>query len=298
MPPSSKFAFIGFGEVGQTFSRELLATNRITISAWDVLFGANAGDHLTRAAEEIGVAIASSSAQAINGADLVISAVTADQAEAVARQAAGYLRPGQIFFDVNSAAPSTKCRAAKYVEASGAQYVEGAVMAPVLKPGIRVPIFAGGPGAVDAATILNALGMKLTPVSTEHGRASAMKLCRSIVIKGMEALLVQCAAASRHWNIEDDIFSSLAATFPSIDWPKLATEIGERVATHGRRRAAEMEEVAEMLESLGLDPALAQAVAQIQRNNAKSNFDGKSYNNEMGERSCPPIVDNSLPAPV
>ncbi|WP_186418435.1 DUF1932 domain-containing protein [Bosea sp. CS1GBMeth4] len=262
-------AFIGFGEVGQTFSRGLLANEGVAVRAYDLLFGSAAGGRLEAAAQELGVVRASSAQEACSGATFVFSAVTADRAEAVARGAAAWLKPGQVFVDVNSAAPSTKQRAAEAVAASGADYVEAAVMAPVLKPGLRVAILSGGPKAEPVSEALNGLGMNLTPVSEIYGRASAMKLCRSIVIKGLEALMVDCAAACAAWEVGDPVFASLNATFPSIDFQALAADMRERVATHGVRRAAEMREAAEMLAAAGLNPGLAAAVAEAQQRGAR-----------------------------
>jgi len=263
-------AFIGFGEVGQTFSRGLLASGGVTIRAYDLLFGSETGRRLVEAAGQIGVACATSAAEAGAGADFVFSAVTADRAEAVAAQAASWLKPGQIVVDVNSAAPSTKQRAAQAVQASGADYVEAAVMAAVLRPGLKVQILTGGPRAVAASQVLNGLGMNLEPVSEVFGRASAMKLCRSIVIKGLEALMVDCAAACEAWDVKDPVFASLHATFPSIDFHALAADMRERVATHGIRRSAEMREAAEMLAAAGLEPGLASAVADSQQRGARA----------------------------
>ena len=190
---------------------------------------------------------------------IVVSAVTAAAAGEVAQAAARYLRPGQIFFDINSASPGTKQAAARAVEAAGAHFVEGAVMAAVAGPGLKVPILAGGPAAGRAAAILNPLGMNLTPVATEIGRASATKLARSIVMKGIEAALVECAAAARRWDVEAEVLASLQATYPGIDWKKQVARAGERVARHGIRRAEEMREAGAMLQELGLDPGLCRA---------------------------------------
>lgn len=265
----TRIGFIGFGEVGRTFARGFLAREDVRIAAYDILFGTPAGRTIEGHARALGVSEAPDGRSAVTDTRVVISAVTASEAEDVARQAAAWLTPGQIFFDVNSAAPSTKQRAAQHVEAVGGYYVEGAVMAPVLKPGLAVPILAGGPYAAATADLLNGLGMNLTAVSTEHGVASAMKLCRSIVIKGLEALMVDCAAACEAWNVKDPVFASLAGTFPSIDWHALAANMRERVATHGLRRAAEMREAAEMLEALDIDPTLARAVADAQQRGAR-----------------------------
>jgi 3-hydroxyisobutyrate dehydrogenase-like beta-hydroxyacid dehydrogenase len=262
-------AFIGFGEVGQTFACALSSLDGIRLRAHDILFGQPAGERLLARARDIGVTVAETPAAAMSEARFVVSAVTASQAEAVAREAARDLRPGQFFIDVNSAAPSTKTLAARHVMASGADYIECAVMQPVLKPGLAVPILAGGPRAGEAAAVLNAMGMNLTAVATDYGRASAMKLCRSIIIKGLEALMVDCAAAAEAQGVQDQVFGSLAETFPSIDWPALASNMRERVATHGVRRSAEMVEAGEMLAAIGMNPGLANAVAEAQLRGAK-----------------------------
>ena len=139
---------------------------------------------------------------------------------------------------------------------------------PAKGPGLRVPILTGGERAAELSERLNGLGMNLTPVSEEIGRASATKLCRSIVIKGLEALLIDCAAAARRFGVDEDVFASLAATFPSIDFAALADLMAGRVAQHGLRRAAEMREAAEMLADAGFDPALSLAIAAAQERGA------------------------------
>lgn len=257
-------AFIGFGEVGQTFARGLMRNSGVVVSAHDIAPPSPRRDAMGRVAADLGVALRDSARDAARDADVVISAVTAADAEAVAEAAAAYLAPDQIFLDVNSAAPTTKQRAARHVERVGAFYVEGAVMGPVQGPGLAVPILAGGPAAGETARRLNRLGMRLTAVATEHGLASAIKLSRSIMIKGIEALMVDCAASCDRWGIADTVYASLAETFPGTDWHVVAVSMRERVATHGVRRAAEMREAGEMLSALGIDPALANAVADAQ----------------------------------
>ena len=262
---------IGFGEVGQRFTRDFLTREGVEIAAYDVLFDAAPSGHLKTSsaiAQDLGAKPAPSAHAAVEGALYVFSAVTADRAEEVARTTAPLLKRGQIFVDVNSAAPATKRRAAALISKSGASYLEAAVMAPVLNPGITVPILAGGPVAETVSADLNKLGMNLTPVAAEYGRASAMKLCRSIMIKGWEVLLVDCASAARHWDVESEVFGSLDASYPSINWRALAADMAERVATHGVRRAAEMREAADMLADMGLAPDLSRAVADAQERGA------------------------------
>jgi len=264
----TSFAFIGFGEVGRTFAKGLLATQGVRITVYDLLFD-QPQSRIADLARSAGVSVASSAADASLGARYVIAAVTASAALDVASQAAGYLKPGQIYLDVNSASPQTKQKAAEFVQGAGADYVEGAVMAAVGGPGLKVPILAGGPAAEATAAFLNTLGMNLTPFSTELGLASATKLSRSIVMKGLEAILLECSAAARHWGVEKEVIASLQATYPGMDWSRLVAHCGERVATHGIRRSQEMREAADMLEEIGHDPALCRAIASFQERGAK-----------------------------
>ncbi len=267
---TTRIAFIGFGEVGTVFARGFGAAPAVRIAAYDIKHeDPAAAPELRDRAGALGVFLAGTAAEAVAGADLVISAVTASAAEPVARAVASSLPAAAVFFDVNSAAPSTKRRAAVAVEAAGVAYVEGAVMAPVAEPGLRVPILAGGRRAADLAERLNALGMNITPVSEVIGRASATKLCRSIVVKGLEALMIDCAAAAREFGVADDVFASLSQSFGGLDFAKLADTMAARVARHGVRRAAEMEEAAEMLADAGFDPGLSRAIAAAQLRGAR-----------------------------
>lgn len=269
---NTRIAFIGYGEVGQLFARQLIADAKASVTAYDIkLAGPESALPLREQASRDGVRLARSAAEAAEGVELVFSAVTASAAEDVAREAAAYLRPGQILFDINSASPDTKARCAATLAGSGLDYVEGAVMAPVAEPGIKVTILTGGTRAVPLSERLNAFGMNLRPVAETIGRASATKLCRSIMIKGLEALIIDSTRASHHWGVSDDVFASLAETFPSIDWPRLAVTMDARVARHGIRRAAEMREAASMLAEMGMSPDLSEAIADAHERRAQEN---------------------------
>lgn len=258
-------AIIGFGEVGPIFARAL-AQSGIHVATFDIKLD----DDTTRAAilkraSDSGAHAAQNLPAALNGAQLVFSAVTASQAEAVASACAPRLAAGQTFVDLNSVSPAVKQRNSKAVESHGAHYVEAAVMAPVPPQGIRVPMLLGGRTAAQAADTLNALGMRAQAVAAEVGLASAIKLCRSIMIKGMEAMCVQSMLAAREFGVDDRVLASLAASFPGIGWDSgyEAYLIG-RVVEHGQRRSEEMREAAAMLDGLGMSSELANAIANIQ----------------------------------
>src|SRR5215469_2802751 len=260
-----RIALIGFGEVGQRFGREFLATGLFDVAAYDILFdNSPAGAALRETARVLKVEACASATAAAENARIVFSCVTATSAKDVAEGAGTYLVPGQFFVDINSVSPETKRADAAAVGRSGAAYVECAVMAPVAPYGIRVPILLGGKHGTALAAILNPAGMRMEVASEVVGQASAIKMCRSIMIKGIEALAVECFLTSRRYGVEETIIASLEETFPEMDWENLAGYLIGRVVQHGRRRAAEMREVADTETAIGLDPLMASATARRQ----------------------------------
>jgi 3-hydroxyisobutyrate dehydrogenase-like beta-hydroxyacid dehydrogenase len=260
-----RIAMIGFGEAGSILSEDLAATGREVVT-YDILFDAPAtrGPILDKA-HRLRIQTADSLNDAVANADLVISAVTATSSAAVARGAALVLRSGQIFLDVNSVSPATKRSNADGIQKAGADYVEAAVMAPVPPQRLKVPMLLGGRRATELAIALKAIGMNTTAIADEIGVASAVKMCRSIVIKGLEALALESMLAARRLGAEKEVLASLQGTFPGMGWQdKLPDYLVSRIAEHGRRRAAEMREVARTLEEVGIEPTMALATATRQ----------------------------------
>jgi len=263
---SETIAFIGFGEAGQTISRGLLSEGAPAVRAYDILFDDAAnGGRLKRTAEALGVGIARDHVDAVRGADLVFLAVTCASSLEAAQSCLPGLNKGQLFLDINSVSPRRKIETAAILAPTDAAYVDVAVMAPVAPYLHKVPCLIGGPGAAALAPRAAALGMKMEFVSAEVGQASAIKMFRSIVVKGMEALLLESMLAASEYQVEARVLASLKETFPGIDWEKLSGYMIERVVSHGKRRAAEMREVAETLEGIGLDPIMAAATAARQQ---------------------------------
>ena len=263
-----RIGLVGYGEVGKIFGAGLRGKEGIeSISAWDLKFaeGARQRDPELAHARAAGL-VARSSMQALcESCDLVISAVTASNTLAVAREAAGFLRPGAFFLDLNSASPGTKQQAAAAVEARGAAYVEAGVMTSVPPYGIRVPMLLGGPRAAELAAVLGAWGMDAKPVSEKLGVASAIKMCRSVMIKGLEALVIESYSTARQYGVEDHVLPTLAETFPSIDWQQQGAYFFSRVVQHGKRRAEEMRESANTVREAGFEPLMTAATAEKQQ---------------------------------
>ncbi len=236
------------------------------VSAFDILLNAEASRAAMLAkAKTFGVRACDSLESAVMGTDLVISAVTASSALDVAASAAPFLRAGQIFLDINSVSPETKRGIAEILSKSPATFVEAAVMAPVAPQRLKVPMLLGGAGAAACAEPLRGIGLNVKPVSEKIGVASAIKMCRSIIIKGIEAITVESMFTARRYGAEKLVLESLAATYPHMGWDgALPDYLISRVAEHGKRRAAEMREAAQAVADAGIEPLTALATAQRQ----------------------------------
>lgn len=254
---------IGYGEVGKIFSNGFKAKGLSWVGAWDVVFADAMFGGAQRLHAQAHSVIACESARHLCAkADLIISAVTASNTLAVAEEAARSIRPGSIFLDMNSASPGTKTNAARVIEAAGAQYVEAGVMTSVPPYGLAVPMLLGGRHAARLADRLRPLGLNLTPVSEKIGVASATKMARSIMIKGMEALVIESYATARKYGVEDAMLATMQETFPGIDWAQQGAYFFNRAVQHGKRRAEEMRESANTVTEAGFAPFMAAAIAQ------------------------------------
>jgi hypothetical protein len=254
---------VGYGEVGRILAEDL-RKDGVRVSAYDIKLDGALAKPLQEHAAGIGVTLAASHADLAAHADFIVSAVTASQAVAVAQACAGALRQGAWFLDFNSASPGAKQRAAAVIDGAGGRYVEGAVMTSVPPYRIKVPLLLGGAGAHELAPLLLELGFNAKVASDQLGVSSAVKMCRSIMIKGMEAMVIEAFTTARAYGVEDAVLASLAETFPGINWEKQGAYFFQRVIEHGRRRAEEVREVAETVREAGLTPWSAQGTAERQ----------------------------------
>ena len=257
-----QIALIGFGEAASTFS----GAARWDCRGYDVLADRR------QAMGEVGVSSCDSAADALRDADLVLSLVTADNALPAARDYAPLLQPGAIWCDMNSVAPDTKREAASAVDAAGGRYVDVAILAPVQPARLGVPLLVSGDHAGAASDALVSAGFgNVRMVGDEIGRASSIKMIRSVMVKGLEALTDEMMAAANAAGVTDEVLASLDRSEKSVGWAERAAYNLERMATHGARRAAEMEEVARTLATLGVEPLLTNATVTRQRDAAARN---------------------------
>jgi 3-hydroxyisobutyrate dehydrogenase-like beta-hydroxyacid dehydrogenase len=261
----NQIALIGFGEVGGIFGSDFAAAG-LSVSVFDILLQGDASrSPMLAKAKAAKVRACDSAEESIRGSDLIISAVTASSALEAAKSAAPFLQAGQTYLDINSVSPETKREIAAALSGSPATFVEAAVMAPISPQRLKAPLLLGGAGAALAARRLAAIGMNVKPVSEQIGVASAIKMCRSIIIKGLEAITVESMFTARRYGAEKQVLESLEATYPTMGWMGgLPDYLISRVAEHGKRRAAEMREAAQAVSDAGLEPLTALGTAQRQ----------------------------------
>ena len=259
-----RISFIGFGEAGQAIASGLRESGLTRIAAWDILFPQNEGARLKKAGVKIGVEVASSPAEAVRNADIVFSAVTAASSVEAARSVAAHLIAAPLYLDINSVSPGKKIETAALLGGQ-ARYLDVAVVAAIHPARHRTPMLIAGPHAAEAASLLRELDMQTSVTGDKVGAAAAIKMIRSVMIKGLEALTLECFLAAERAGVLNEVTASLRNNYPGLDWPKVTGYNLERMANHGERRAAEMEESAATLRELGLDPLMVEATVARQR---------------------------------
>ncbi len=261
---SPRVAFIGFGEAGQAMAAGLREDGVADIAAWDILFPETAGADLINAAKTANVRAASSAADAVRDADIVIAAVTAASSYEAAQSVAGYLQGKPLYLDVNSVSPGRK-QATATLLGDNARYVDVAIVSAIYPARHKSPMMLAGPHAAAAGSVLASLGMETQVVGDEVGAAAAIKMIRSVMIKGIEALTLECFLAASRAGVADQVAASLRNNYPGIDWNKMSEYNIERMASHGIRRAAEMREVADTLRELGVQPLMTAGTIERQQ---------------------------------
>ena len=263
MQSSLSIGFVGFGEAAFHIAKGLRQPGVSSITAYDINTQTpGVGERIQKRAQETGTRLVETNQELVRSASVILSTVTANQAGPAAEQNVPYLTAQHFYADLNSVSPGLKQSIERTITASGARFVEIAVMAPVPPHGHRVPMLAGGKAAQEFAELLGPLGFSIEVVAEQVGTAAAIKMFRSVVVKGLEALLTECVLGATRYGADQRVFASLAESFPGINWKELADYMVGRVVVHGERRAREMEEVAATLRSLDIEPIMAEAIVK------------------------------------
>jgi 3-hydroxyisobutyrate dehydrogenase-like beta-hydroxyacid dehydrogenase len=254
-----RVGFVGFGEAAYHLAKGLRGPALLETIAYDI----DGSERVRSRARETQTQLVDSNRSLAQACELIFCAVTADQTLKAAEQTAPFLGPRHLYCDVNSVSPGIKQAVGRTITRTGARFVESAMMAPVPPHGHKVPMLLGGEAAPAFVEMMQPFGMRMEVVSTDQiGCAAAVKMFRSVVYKGLEALIFECVLGASQYGAEPRVFVSLNESFPGVDFQKLADYMIGRVAVHGERRAREMEEVAATLRELGIEPMMAEATVR------------------------------------
>jgi 3-hydroxyisobutyrate dehydrogenase-like beta-hydroxyacid dehydrogenase len=287
-----RIGFVGFGEAAYHIAKGLRQPGISSIAAFDI----NVTDRLRQRAREAETRLVETNQELAQSCDIMMSAVTADQAMNAAEQNAPHLTAGHLYADLNSVSPGVKQSIDRVIEATSARFVEIAMMAPVPPYGHKVPMLAGGAGAAEFVEKLTLFGISAEIVSREVGTAAATKMFRSIIVKGLEALLTECVLGASRYNADERVFASLAESFPGIDWKQLADYMVGRVVVHGERRAREMEEVVATLREIDIEPIMAEAIVRRMDWSVEAGL--KQHFGGEAPKSYRDVVDAAVKKPV
>jgi 3-hydroxyisobutyrate dehydrogenase-like beta-hydroxyacid dehydrogenase len=257
--------FIGFGEAGHAIAKGLAAQG-VSTRAYDILMDEPKGRAAMEARGRDANTLMFDSPEAMLGpCDVVICAVFTANCVAAAESASAHLRAGQLYVDMNSVSPATKRAAQHLVERKSARYVDAGAMAAVPPRLHKVPMLLAGPAAAEAMERLAPYGMELEILGPNVGQAASAKMFQSILVKGTEALLLECLVAASESGIERLVLDSVTRATPGFDWAKRANYMLGRCAKHGSRRADEMDEVASTLDAMGIEPMVTRGAARRMR---------------------------------
>ncbi len=263
--------FLGFGEAAFQIAKGLRQAGLQYTFAYDI----DRTPLVESRACETGTTLVRSPSELAEAAPLLFSLVTASSALQAALETAAFLTSRHLYVDLNSVSPASKRSIEAQVCSNKAMFVEASIMAPVPPYQHRVPILMTGSAAPELVRDLAPFGMCLEVMDGNTGAAAAVKMCRSIVVKGLEALLFEATRAACSFGAEERVFRSLDETFPGMNWKSLATYMIGRVVVHGERRAQEMAEVAETLKSVNVEPIMCQATTRLLAWSVEMDFKSK-----------------------
>lgn len=279
-PP--RLAIIGFGEIGQQFGTGLAQAGLETVVIYDPrAIAGPVAESMQRVAQAAGVELVASPAALAARADIILSATpgatTLDSAHAIA----GHLAGRHLLIDLASCSPSVKRSAERVVGASGAAFVDGSIIGPS-KQGYQRAVLLSGEHAARAQAALAPWGMNLEALAAPVGAASAIKILRSVVMKGLEALVVECLLGAMRYGIDARVVQSLDGSFKR-PFGDLADSLASGDVIHAMRRAEEVDMSAQTLQEIGIDPIVTRAVAErlrwVGRLDTRSHFGGKRPDN-------------------
>ena len=256
----NKIGIIGYGEVGQAFARGLSVAKHLSIDIFDIRFNAvDTSNDLRSLAKSQGLNIEKDIKALVANNDMILSAVTCQNALKVAEESSPHIKEGKIFVDMNTVTPNLKIEINQLIQKRGGIFIEVAILGTVASYGYKSPILACGKKASDFADFFNRLGFKVSFLSEEIGKASYMKMLRSVFAKGVESLLIEMLVAAERCDMLETVMNEIVEHMDKSSFLKIAETWITTNVIHARRRAEEMDHVIETLTNLKVKPIMASA---------------------------------------
>ena len=258
-----KLGFIGFGGAGYGLAKGLRQAGLEEVHYHDRMQETPPyAEVIRRHAAEIGAIRAASIGELLSHVEIVISCVTGAMAVSVAKEAAPFLRPSHLYADVNTASPKIKEAVAGIVEKTGAAFVDAAMMGAIPTFLHRVPILASGGGASRFLDCMQPYGMNISVIGANPGQASAIKMFRSIFMKGLLSLFLETLTATHRYGVDEMVLGSIAESLDGVPFLETARLQMTKGAVNAERMAHEMEEVIATLEELGVPAGMSRAARE------------------------------------
>lgn len=255
-----KIGFVGFGEAAYYISIGLKEQGVSGIIGFDVMYkDAERGKLIKKRAAEAGVQLLDSLRQVAENSDVLFVAVPSSNTHDVCIKVSKYLRAGMIYADVTASTPELKQKIWQVIKNKGVLFSDFAMMGPLPLNRHKVPVFASGNGTQALIDLMSPFGMIIKKVGEEPGEASAIKLIRSIYMKGVAALMIEMLQASEYYNVSERVISSVADTINSTDFVSTMNRLVTGTAIHSKRRSDELKGSIQMLDEMGLDCSMSKA---------------------------------------
>jgi len=270
----TKIGLVGYGEVGQAVAQGLMRNKRVSIDVFDIRFNNTDSppDPLKTKAESNGVNLREDIDSLVINNELIISAVTCEEALKVAERVSQNLASGKIFVDMNTLAPKVKTQISRLVEEKGAAFIEIAILGTIASYGFKSPMLACGVKAQNFAHFLNKLDFKVNFLSDQIGQASQMKMLRSVFAKGVESLLFEMLTAAEKFKMLEPVMAAVVNHMDKGSFLDIAETWITTNVVHAKRRAEEMDHVIETLEDIGVEPIMSIATRERLRKCAQLNL--------------------------
>lgn len=269
----TKIGLIGYGEVGQALAEGFSSNRQLSVEVFDIRFRTDkAPDSLATTAKARGLILGKGIDFLVKNNELIISAVTCEQALQVAERVSESLASGKIFVDMNTVAPRQKIKIGELVENSGGIFIEIAILGLIASHSYKSPMLACGKKALGFADYLNNMGFEVSFLSEEVGQASSMKMLRSVFAKGVEGLLLEMLVAAERCNMLEPVMNMVTAHMDKSSFLEIAEAWITTSLTHARRRAEEMDHVIETLKNLKMQPIMTTATKERLRKGSDLNI--------------------------